>query len=198
MKLDFPATQRNREPILDVLRQVLPSEGLVLEIASGSGQHSVAFAQTFANLEWQPTDLEPSHLASIEAYVKDSGLKNLRAPLPLDVREAQWPIQQAQAVLNINMIHISPWSCCECLFTGAAKILEEQSLLYMYGPFKVEGKTTAPSNEAFDESLRSRNPEWGLRWLSEVADAAGREGFELERTVEMPANNLSVIFRLRR
>ena len=188
-----PATARNREPILAVLRDILPAAGLILEIASGTGEHVRFFAESFPQLEWQPSDPDPDALSSIAAW--SEGVPNIRPPLQLDARDPDWPIAAADAMLCINMVHISPWAATEGLFAGAARLLPPGAPLYLYGPYRRAGVTTAPSNEAFDQSLKARNPEWGLRHLEEVIAAAGRAGLRFDRLVEMPANNLSVIFR---
>lgn len=192
MRLDYPATRRNREPILEVLRTVLPARGTVLEIASGSGQHTAAFAPAFPDLRFQPSDREPHLLASIAAHAE--GLPNVAAPLHLDVEE-RWPVQQVDAILCINMIHISPWACTEALLDGAGEHLAAGAPLYLYGPFMVDGEHTSASNAAFDQSLRGRDPSWGVRDLGAVVARAEATGLRHERTVPMPANNLSVVFR---
>jgi len=190
-----PATLRNREAIGALLAEILPSAGLVLEVASGSGEHALAFARAFPKLDWQPSDPDPAGLASIAAWRAESGLANLRAPLALDAAAPDWPIAAADAILCINMIHISPWAATEGLMAGAARLLPAGAPLFLYGPFLRERVPTAPSNEAFDASLRSRDPLWGLRQLEEVAALAESHGLALERVVEMPANNLSLVFR---
>lgn len=192
-----PATTRNREPILAVLRESLPQSGLVLEVASGSGEHGVYFAHALPGLEWQPSDPSPDALASIEAWIAAKGPGNLRAPLCLDAASDTWPISSADAIVCINMIHISPWEATEGLMRGAGRILAPGAPLCLYGPYKRGELPLEPSNAAFDESLRSRNPRWGLRELGDVRACAQANGFELERVVEMPANNLAVIFRKR-
>ena len=180
-----------------MLRALLPERGLVLEVASGTGEHAVHFAGAFPRLLWQPSDPEPAARRSIEAWRAEAGLFNLLPALSLDARAAQWPITEADAVLAINMIHISPWAATAGLLRGAGRLLGSGAPLYLYGPFRQQDVETAPSNEAFDESLRARNPEWGLRALDEVVDAAEGEGFGLNSVVPMPANNLSVLFRKR-
>lgn len=195
MKRFAPATERNSTPILEVLRDVLPPSGVVLEVASGTGQHAVFFAPLFPRVSWQPTDLDPESLASIEAWRKDAGTRNLLAPLHLDVTRGDWPLDHADAVVCCNMIHISPWTATEGLFAGAAKILPAGAPLFLYGPFLQAGIETAPSNLAFDASLKERNPAWGIRGLEEVARAAEARGFRYLKKVAMPANNLSVVFR---
>ena len=190
-----PHVGRNTGPILEVLRQVLPERGLVLEVASGSGEQSVAFARAFPKLLWQPSDPDPAALASIQAWRDSEALFNLLPPVELDACAAGWPIASAEAIICINMVHISPWHATEGLMHGAGRVLEAGAPLYLYGPYRQSGVETAASNEAFDQSLRSRNPEWGLRNVEDVAAEAEGHGLVLERTIPMPANNLSVIFR---
>lgn len=190
-----PHVARNAEPIAAVLRDVLPGRGLVLEVASGTGEHAVHFARAFPKLLWQPSDPEPAALRSIEAWRAEAGLFNLLPAVSLDARAAEWPVSNADAIVAINMVHISPWSATAGLMRGAGRLLAPGAPLYLYGPYRRAGIETAPSNEAFDESLKARDPEWGLRDLEAVAEAAAAHGFALERVVEMPANNLSVIFR---
>lgn len=186
---------RNAEPIAAVLRDVLPGHGLVLEVASGTGEHAVHFARAFPKLLWQPSDPEPAALRSIEAWRAEAGLFNLLPAVSLDARAAEWPVSNADAIVAINMVHISPWSATTGLMRGAGRLLAPGAPLYLYGPYRRAGTETAPSNEAFDESLKARDPEWGLRDLEAVAEAAAAHGFALERVVAMPANNLSVILR---
>ena len=194
-RLQAPATERNREPILNVLRGILPASGLVLEIASGSGQHAVYFAEHFPRLTFQPSDPDASALQSIPAWTRDAGVTNVLPPVMLDASSNDWPIATADAIICINMIHISPWRSCEGLLRGAARLLRPGSPLYLYGPYRRAEVVTAPSNEAFDDSLKSRDPEWGLRDLEKVAKLATTEGFSAPIITEMPANNLSVVFR---
>src|SRR5262249_36364117 len=193
--LTASAVARNREPILAVLRRVLPERGLVLEIASGSGEHAVYFAAVLQNLRWQPTDPDPEAHDSIAAYRAAAQLPNLLPPLALDAAASNWPVTQADAVVSINMIHIAPWAAAEGLMAGAKRLLPGGGVLFLYGPFREHGRHTAPSNAAFDESLRARNREWGVRDLDEVAGLASRHGLALEERIAMPANNLSVVFR---
>jgi hypothetical protein len=195
VKQSAPATERNREPIGEVLRELLPDRGLVLEIASGTGEHSVHFASLFPRLLWQPSDSEPAALRSIQAWRDEAGLFNLLPPVSLDVRAAQWAVTEADAILCINMVHISPWSATVGLMRGAALLLPPGSPLYLYGPYFHDDVETAPSNLAFDSDLRARNPEWGVRRLEAVVAEAQVQGFGLDRVVPMPANNLSVILR---
>ena len=196
-KQHAPATDRNREPILAVLRDVMPSSGLLLEVASGSGEHAVFFAEAFPALEWQPSDPEPAALASIEAHRAEAALSNLRAPLRLDASADGWPVEQADAIVCINMVHISPWEATLGLFAGAGRLLAAGAPLYLYGPYRREGLPTAPSNEAFDRSLKMQNPAWGLRNVEDLIALGDANGLGFERWVEMPANNLSLIFRRR-
>jgi SAM-dependent methyltransferase len=190
-----PHVARNRDPILDVLRRVLPPRGVVLEIASGSGEHAAYFAKALPSLTWQPSDPDEAALASIAAHRNADGAANLLAPLHLDVTAANWPAERADAVMCCNMIHISPWAAGEGLAAGAARVLPPGGILYLYGPYKIGGRHTAPSNAAFDADLRARNPQWGIRDLDDVTALAKRHNFALVETVQMPANNLSVIFR---
>lgn len=195
MKRTAPATERNREPIAAVLREVLPALGTLLEIASGTGEHAVYFAGRFPALRWQPTDPDPAALESIRAWRDEAGPENLLEPLRLDAAADEWPVDSADAVLCVNMVHISPWAATEGLMRGAGRVLAAGAPLLLYGPYRRAAAPTAPSNLAFDQSLRARNPEWGLRDLEAVeAEAAGR-GLGLERVVEMPANNLTLVFR---
>jgi len=190
-----PAVERNRQPILDVLRRVLPSTGMVVEIASGTGQHVLFFAEHLPALLWQPTELSPDALQSIDAWVGEAARDNLLPPLELDVRWTRWPIEEADAVVCINMIHISPWETTEALFRGAAKLLAAGTPLITYGPYRLHGEHTATSNAAFDESLRSRNQRWGVRDLDELCDLAGDTGFALDERIAMPANNMTLVWR---
>ncbi|MBP2295705.1 DUF938 domain-containing protein [Azospirillum rugosum] len=190
-----PATERNRAPILEVLRRVLPPQGLVLEVASGTGQHAVAFAEALPGLTWQPSDPDPGLRASVRGWSASVMLPNLRDPLDLDASAADWPIDRADAVVCINMIHIAPWTAALGLFAGAARLLPVGAPLLLYGPFLRDGRHTAPSNAEFDASLRGRNPAWGVRDLGEVERAAS--AFTLAEVVEMPANNLTVVLRRR-
>ncbi len=190
-----PAAARNRDAILSVLEEVLPSQGTILEIASGSGEHIVHFARALPHLHWQPSDPEPAALASIGAWSADAALPNLAPPLMLDVCAVDWPINHAAAVLCINMIHIAPWEATLGLMNGAQKRLGAGGLVYLYGPFREDGVPLALSNADFDASLKSRDPRWGLRSVHEVADIATKHGLQLVSRQAMPANNLSLIFR---
>jgi SAM-dependent methyltransferase len=193
-RLHAPSAARNRDPILNVLRRFLPARGVVLELASGSGEHTVYFAQALPALAFQPSDPDPQACASIDAWTASAGLPNVRPALALDATAQPWPIDAADAVLCINMVHISPWQAAIGLVSGAAAILPPGGLLYLYGPYRRNGGHTAPSNEAFDRSLRARNPAWGIRDLEAVADLAAAHGFAPPAVEQMPANNLSLIF----
>lgn len=194
-RLYFPHVARNREPILEILQRVLPRQGLVLEIASGGGEHAAYFASNLPGLRWQPTDANSEMFESIAAHGAAIGVANLLAPLHLDVTSEQWPVEHADALVCCNMIHIAPWVATEGLIAGAGRTLTRGAPLYLYGPYKIEGRHTAPSNQDFDTRLRGQNPLWGVRDLTEVSRLAERHGLALSETVPMPANNLSVIFR---
>lgn len=192
------ACERNRDPILAVLGEVLPERGLVLEIASGTGMHGVYFAPRLPRITWQPSDADDDALESIEAWRRtEPSVENLLPALRLDVLERTWPIDRADAVFNANMIHISPWECALALFDGAGRILASGAPLIVYGPFMIGGAHTAESNAAFDASLRARDPRWGVRDLDVVTRAARGAGFERERVLPMPSNNQTVLFRKR-
>lgn len=195
MKQLSESSERNKEPILDVLKAVLPKSGLVLEIASGTGQHAVHFAAALPDIVWQPSDIDPELRASVSAWRDEAALGNLMEPIHLDVTADPWPIRDAAAMVCSNMIHIAPWEACIGLLDGAGRILPEGGILYMYGPYKVGGKHTAPSNAQFDQSLRARDASWGIRNLDDVALEARRRGLHLIKTQQMPANNFSVIYR---
>ncbi|MBD3762505.1 DUF938 domain-containing protein [Rhizorhabdus sp.] len=190
-----PATERNREPIAAILRDVLPASGTVLEVASGTGEHAIHFARGFPALTWQPSDPDPAALASIRAWAEAARLPNLRPPLLLDASTPEWPVDHADAMLCINMVHISPWEATVGLLTNAAKLLPVGGPLILYGPYIQQGVETAPSNLAFDESLRARDSRWGLRPLEEVVALAQSLGLDLEAVHSMPANNLAVVLR---
>lgn len=191
-----PATARNREPILAVLQRVLPARAKVLEIASGSGEHAVFFARAVPELDWQPSDPDASARTSIAAWIAHEGLANVRAPIEIDVRGASWNAEGApfDALLSINMIHIAPWEATLGLFAGAARVLRNEGVMFLYGPFMREGRHTAPSNEAFDEWLKQRDAAFGVRDLGEVQAVASAQGFVMREIVDMPANNLSLVF----
>lgn len=190
-----PAALRNREPIAEVLSDWLPQEGLVLEIASGTGEHAVHFAKRFPNLQWQPSDIHEDALRSISAWAEESGLPNLRAPVVLDASSATWPIAKADAIVSINMVHISPWASALGLIEGAHRLLGPGAPLILYGPWLKDGIPAAESNLAFDESLKNRDPAWGLRRVEDFAAAAAGRGLHLEETRTMPANNLMILLR---
>jgi Protein of unknown function (DUF938) len=193
-----PAALRNREPIAEVLAEWLPDRGLVLEVASGTGEHAAFFAGRFPKLEWQPSDLHPDALASISAWRTGSGLINLRAPVVIDAASADWPIERADALLNINMVHISPWSAAVGLVAGAASVLPDGGPLILYGPWLKDDIPTAPSNIEFDADLKARDPAWGLRRVEDFEEAAAEHGLGLEASCAMPANNLMLLFRSNR
>jgi SAM-dependent methyltransferase len=190
-----PATERNREPILAVLREDLPERGAVLEVASGTGEHAVHFARALPHLTWQPSDPSPEALASIAAWRESEGSANLLSPLEIDAASDVWPVTAADALVCINMVHISPWVATEGLMRGAGRLLPPGAPLVLYGPYRRAGFPLEPSNAAFDESLKARDPNWGLRVLEDVAECAKAEGLDLARVVAMPANNLTVVFR---
>ncbi len=196
-----PSAARNRGPILEALRATVAQGSHVLEIASGSGEHAVHCAGALGVALWQPSDPDPQARASIEAWRRAAGIGAIAAPLALDVRAPDWPdalkAGPFETVLAVNMIHIAPWSAAEGLIAGAAQCLAPGGALVLYGPFKRAGRHTAPSNEAFDASLRSRDPAWGVRDLDDVAGLAQAQGFETPRTVAMPANNNLVVLRRR-
>jgi SAM-dependent methyltransferase len=190
-----PAALRNREPIADVLAEWLPDGGLVLEVASGTGEHAAFFAGRFPNLEWQPSDVHVDALGSVTALVREAALPNLREPLQIDASNSDWPIEAADALLNINMVHISPWKAAIGLLDGAKRLLGPGAPLILYGPWLSEAIDTAPSNLAFDADLKRRDPQWGLRKVEDFAAAAQARGLSLASTRAMPANNLMLLFR---
>jgi hypothetical protein len=197
MKRHAPATARNCGPIAAVLAEELPERGLVLEIASGSGEHAVHFARLFPQLDWQPSDPDPDALISIVAWSAEAGLANIAPPVALDAASRDWPVGAADALLCVNMVHISPWSVTLGLFAGAARILPPGAPLILYGPYLEPGVQTAPSNVAFDASLRARDAAWGLRDLAAVKTAADEAGLVFVERRAMPANNLMLLFRRR-
>ena len=192
-KLEYPWPERNKEPILEVFRRVLPSSGTVLEVGSGSGQHAAFFAEQLPTLSWIPSDIEPENLASIREWRDEADHPNLFEPIRLDVLADDWGIDEVEVVFSANMVHIAAWECCLGLLEGARRHVTPGGLLVLYGPFRIGGEHTAPSNTTFDESLRKRDSSWGIRDLEAVRDAA--EGFVLEERVEMPANNQTLICR---
>lgn len=193
-KKSAPSALRNRGPIADVLAEELPASGLVLEIASGTGEHAAFFAGRFPHIEWQPTDPDPEALASIEAWRSEAGLPNLHAPLALDAASRDWSIAGTDAVLCINMIHISPWEACEGLFAGAGRLLPKGGKLLLYGPYLEDDVETAPSNLDFDAWLKARDRRFGIRNLAQIDALAARNGLSRSRRVEMPANNLVLVY----
>ena len=190
-----PAALRNREPISEVLADWLPTSGKVLEIASGTGEHTVYFAKRFPSLDWQPSDIHPDALSSIEAWLEGCGLRNVHAPLIIDASSGKWPINGADAILNINMVHISQWASTLGLLDGASRLLEPGAPLILYGPWLKVGVPTAETNLDFDFELRRLNSEWGLRHVEEFVAAAGERGLRHEETRPMPANNMMLLLR---
>ena len=196
-KWSIPAAERNKGPILEVLARVLPRRGLVLEIASGTGQHVMHFAKALPNLTWQPSDPDAELRKSIALRVREERPANVESPIELDVAKLPWPLQAADAVLAINLIHVAPWSASLALFEGAKAVLSPGHVLFLYGPYRRYGRHTSESNAQFDLDLRAQDPEWGLRDLEAVSDVAAGAGFVLAETVEMPANNFSLVFKRR-
>ena len=190
-----PHAERNKQPLLDILARVLPAKGLVLEIGSGTGQHVTHFAKALPGLTFQPSEMDQSRHASIAAWTSHEQLTNVRAPIAFDVSRLPWPVRAADAILCINVIHISPWEATLALMKGAGAILPPGEALVTYGPYARGGAHTAPSNAAFDADLKSRDPRWGVRNMEDVAAAAKKEGLELVETVPMPANNFTLVFR---
>ncbi len=191
-----PSAARNREPIFSVLRPLLPEQGVVLEVASGSGEHITGLAQESSSaLVFQPSDPDPDARHSIDAWTSELGLTNVNPALTLDAASGVWPIARANVTFCINMIHIAPWQATEGLFQGADRILSDGGVLFTYGPYRRRGVHTSPGNEAFDIDLRQRNPSWGIRDVEAVAKLAGECGFAEPEIIEMPANNLSLVFR---
>ena len=193
--LRFPAAERNKQAILEALERILPARGLVLEIASGTGQHVAHFAAALTGLVWQPSEPDEELRASIRAYLAQARLANAREPLDLDVLESDWPVATADAIVCINMIHVAPWSATDALFAGASRALGAGGVVVLYGPFKAGRRHTAPSNAAFDAALRSQNADWGVRDVDDVSAAALGRGFALVETIPMPANNFVVAYR---
>lgn len=192
--LSSPAAERNKQPILEELERLLPARGLVLEIASGTGQHVVHFAAALPNLDWQPTEADAAALVAAGRRREAAELDNLAEPVKLDVCVQPWPVERADAVVCINLIHIAPWAAAEGLFHGSRRLLAHGARLILYGPYRRHGRHTAPSNEAFDRSLRARDPQWGVRELEDVEALAVRHAFALRDVIEMPANNFLVVF----
>lgn len=192
----WPAAERNKEPILERLVDLLGSrEGLLLEVAAGTGQHAVHFASALPRWIYQPTDLDPEHLNTMEARVRESGLTNLRPPLRLDTTKSPWPVDRCDTIYCANMVHIAPWIAAEGLIAGAGRILEPEGFLLTYGPYRLEDRPTAASNERFDASLRQRNSSWGVRDVADLADLAQKANLWLEEKIAMPANNFLLVWR---
>lgn len=193
-KLTWPAPERNKQPILEALQRVLPATGSLLEVASGTGQHAAHFAKHLPRWTIQPTDVDAENLDSIRCWVKESALPNLRAPVKLDALEPEWSVPTPTAVYNANMIHIAPWAAAEGMVRGASRVLPPFGLLIVYGPFRIAGRHTAPSNESFDESLRQRDARLGVRDLEALVELAEARSLRLLKLVPMPANNHTVVF----
>ena len=190
-----PATARNRDPLLQVLKSLLPQTGTILEIASGTGEHACYFAPAFGDTVWQPSDTDESAIASINAHRQADAPANLASPLYLNVMESEWPVSAADAVLCVNMVHIAPWACCESLLQGCAHVLPPGAPLVLYGPFKRDGAHTAPSNVEFDQTLRRQNADWGIRDMGEIAEAGKARGLTIEDPITMPSNNFCLVLR---
>ena len=192
-----PSAARNRGPILEVLTRVLQKKGIVLEIGSGTGEHVVCFAKALPSLVWLPSDPDAASRASIEAWIATEGLANVRAPVALDVRRGIWGVEEDapfDAMISLNMVHIAPWEAALGLVAGAGRLLGPGGILFFYGPFMLSGRHTAASNAAFDADLKRRDPYWGVRDVDELVSAAAPYGLELREVVNMPANNLSLVF----
>jgi SAM-dependent methyltransferase len=192
-----PSAARNSGPIREVLEKVLPRSGIALEVGSGTGEHVVCFAKAMPGLLWQPSDPDPASRASIAAWIAAEGLANVRAPVAIDVREAVWGVEDEApfgALISLNMIHIAPWQAALGLLAGAGRLLRPDGILYLYGPFMRSGAHTAPSNAAFDADLKRRDPHWGVRDTDDLVREAAPHKLELREVIEMPANNLSLVF----
>ncbi|MEM7062531.1 MAG: DUF938 domain-containing protein [Cyanobacteria bacterium P01_B01_bin.77] len=201
-RLYAPATERNREAILAVLERVLPNPGTILELASGTGEHASFFAPKLAPRRWWPSDISAPMLKSIAAWAQVTKARYLLPPIELDVRTDPWPVEADEkriidAIVNINMIHIAPWHACEAMMAGAGRVLSNQGVLYLYGPFKRKGKHTAPSNATFDDWLKEQTPDWGIRDVEAVEGIAKTHHLLLQEVIDMPANNLSLVFHKR-
>jgi SAM-dependent methyltransferase len=196
-RLVSPSAERNKGPIAEILRLVLPGQCEVLEVSSGTGQHILHFAQAMPRIGWQPTEQDADALKSIESWLRQTPMQNVKAPLRLDVCDPIWPVRGVEAVVCINMLHIAPPSAAEALLRGAGRVLAPGGILFLYGPYRRQGQHTSPGNQAFDEQLKAANPEWGVRNLEDVARLARAADLELEQIHDMPANNLSVVFRKR-
>ena len=194
-KWSIPAAERNKGPILDVLARVLPRRGVVLEIASGTGQHVMHFAKALPDLTWQPSDPDAELRESIALRVREERPANVKGPIEIDVAKLPWPLEAADAVLAINLIHVAPWSATPALFEGAKALLSAGQVLFLYGPYRRFDRHTSESNAQFDLDLRAHSREWGLRDMEAVSDVAAGAGFVLAETVEMPANNFSLVFK---
>jgi hypothetical protein len=198
-RLHAPAVERNREPILAVLRTVMPTPGTILEIASGSGQHAAWFAPEFPGHRWAPSDVDPDNLSSIDAWCRQEGAVNVIAPRVLDASAENWPVTDLEAdliaMLSVNMIHISPWAAGLGLLAAAGRLLPDNGILFLYGPFLRDGQPATDSDAEFDRSLQARDPSWGLRDLDQVVAAANAQGLVLSQQLAMPVGNLSLIFR---
>jgi len=193
-KLSWAAPERNKEPLLAVLQRCLPQAGTLLEVASGTGQHAVHFASQLPRWIIQPSDLDPANLASIQAWQGEAALPNLREPVRLDVCDDDWGLAAVDAIFNANMIHIAPWEVAVGLVQGAARQLLPSGLLVIYGPFRIDGQHTAPSNQSFDATLRERDARFGVRDLEALVTLARQHGLELQERIEMPANNQTLVF----
>ena len=189
------SADRNKGPILEVLAGVLPERGLVLEIGSGTGQHITHFARAFPQLDWQPSDVDAEMRRSISAWIRQERLAKVREPIVLDVQSLPWPVAAAEAIVCINVLHVAAWATTQALFEGAREVLRPGACLFLYGPYRRKGRHTASSNERFDAELRAFDPEWGVRDLERVTEVAALAGFARTEVVDMPANNLSVVFR---
>jgi hypothetical protein len=190
-----PSAQRNKDPILAVLARVLPATGVVLETGSGTGEHVIHFAKALPTLTWQPSDVDAGCRGSIARWIEAERVSNVRPPIALDMRERPWPIASANAIVCINVLHVAPWSTAVALFEGASDLLAANDVIVLYGPYRRGGRHTAPSNERFDASLRAHDPAWGVRDADDVTQLGARAGFERTEIIEMPANNLSLVFR---
>ncbi len=194
-RLFSPASQRNKQVILETLKNHAPSRGDTLEIACGSGEHAIHFAAAFPNLNWQPTDIEPSHIESVNAHASAEGINNLKPAIHLNVTQKDWSVGKVDLIFNANMIHISPWQCTLGLMAGAGRHLKSGGILFMYGPYMKEGQHTAPSNASFDATLRSRDENWGIRAIEDVVAIAEQHQLSLHDLIPMPANNFCVIYK---
>jgi SAM-dependent methyltransferase len=192
-----PSAERNKGPIAEILMRVLPAQGEVLEVSSGTGQHVLHFAQAMPHIRWRPTERDADALKSIASWLGQTPAPNVNAPVRLDVYDAIWPAHDVAAVVCINMIHIAPPSAAEALLRGAGQVIAPGGVLFLYGPYRRQGRHTSASNKAFDERLKTGNPEGGVRNLEDVAHLASAVGLELEQTHDMPANNLALVFRRR-